>query len=360
MDGHPIPHFAPDANRLPNQIIRDNRMTAESSAIMEGLARLRRSGPRQADTVLDSSGTLGVIGALGFIAGKDSVIAAAMMGNRTPIATRERDEDMPDGRADRDTPLRTLPNGVVVAEMNRMETDYLYEEIWVRRTYTAPEFVFPASPIIVDAGANIGMFARFALAEWPAAQVHAVEPMPGPHAALVRNAELTPGDLRPYQYALGAAPGSQRIRYYPAYTILSGISANPERDYVLARDYLLEKARDMPRRRALALRRSAGSLLRERFVSEEVTVEVRTLTELVEGAGLDRVDLLKVDVEGAELAVLGGVADRLWPAVRQVVVEVDDAACRLSDVVGLLRGHGFGVRVEPGQGEGMHLAYGYR
>jgi hypothetical protein len=57
------------------------------------------------------------------------------------------------------------------------------------------------------------------------------------------------------------------------------------------------------------------------------------------------VDLLKVDVERAELAVLAGIAPADWPRIRQVALEVHDAGGRLAAVRALLEGAGFGVVV---------------
>ena len=60
--------------------------------------------------------------------------------------------------------------------------------------------------------------------------------------------------------------------------------------------------------------------------------------------GLEQVDMLKIDVERAELAVLHGIADSDWPKIRQIVVEVHDIDGRLAEVKGLLTEHaGFQV-----------------
>uniref|UniRef100_A0A0D3L0V8 Methyltransferase FkbM domain-containing protein n=1 Tax=Emiliania huxleyi (strain CCMP1516) TaxID=280463 RepID=A0A0D3L0V8_EMIH1 len=63
---------------------------------------------------------------------------------------------------------------------------------------------------------------------------------------------------------------------------------------------------------------------------------------MLEELGVERVDLLKVDCEGDELAVLRGISARHWAAIRQVVAEVHDINGRLDRVVALLRRHGFG------------------
>lgn len=43
-----------------------------------------------------------------------------------------------------------------------------------------------------------------------------------------------------------------------------------------------------------------------------------TVSDLIRRHGLERVDLLKIDVEGAELDVLHGIEQEHWPRIQQV------------------------------------------
>ena len=47
-------------------------------------------------------------------------------------------------------------------------------------------------------------------------------------------------------------------------------------------------------------------------------------------------DLLKIDVERAELSILRGVSMSDWPKIKQIVLEVHDLNNRLADVEELL------------------------
>ena len=63
------------------------------------------------------------------------------------------------------------------------------------------------------------------------------------------------------------------------------------------------------------------------------------------------VDLLKVDVQRAEMDVLAGIDDEDWAAIRQVVLEVHDraggpTAGRVQAVVKLLAAHGYATVVD--------------
>ena len=51
-----------------------------------------------------------------------------------------------------------------------------------------------------------------------------------------------------------------------------------------------------------------------------------TVSDVVDSHELDEIDLLKVDVERSELAVLKGVRPEHWAMVRQVAMEVHDSA----------------------------------
>ena len=63
------------------------------------------------------------------------------------------------------------------------------------------------------------------------------------------------------------------------------------------------------------------------------------LSSIAEEKGLADIDLLKVDVEGAELEVLYGVRAAQWTRIHQVVLEVEnfankDAVCELLSAKG--------------------------
>ena len=58
---------------------------------------------------------------------------------------------------------------------------------------------------------------------------------------------------------------------------------------------------------------------------------------------MDRVDLVKIDVEGAEEQVLAGVAEHDWPRLRQLAIEVHDVDGRLERLAAMLEGRGYRV-----------------
>ncbi len=135
-----------------------------------------------------------------------------------------------------------------------------------------------SSRSILDVGANAGFMAlKMARAE-PRAHVHAFEPIPGTHAELARNVELNGLGARitAHRQALAERPGTARF-FVPAFHGSVAASARP----------LFEGE------------------------NSEVEVELSTLDAFVAERQLTQLDLMKCDVEGAELFVLRGGMDTL-------------------------------------------------
>ena len=85
---------------------------------------------------------------------------------------------------------------------------------------------------------------------------------------------------------------------------------------------------------------SAFIARRLRKKAQSVVCELRTISSVIDEYQLDRVDVVKIDCEGAELAALRGIEDRHWPLVGKVVAEVHDVDGRLETVRQLLATHG--------------------
>jgi hypothetical protein len=54
----------------------------------------------------------------------------------------------------------------------------------------------------------------------------------------------------------------------------------------------------------------------------EAACELRTLSDALRRESIDRVDLIKIDVEKTELDVLAGIEDADWPRIRQLMMEL--------------------------------------
>ena len=81
----------------------------------------------------------------------------------------------------------TLPNGLTIAERNHYETEFVYREIFVEQMYTRAFRDMPAAPVVIDVGANIGLFSLFIKQHFPAAHILAFEPAPELYQLAARN-----------------------------------------------------------------------------------------------------------------------------------------------------------------------------
>jgi FkbM family methyltransferase len=150
----------------------------------------------------------------------------------------------------------------------------------------------------VDAGANVGAFAAaLARAVAPGGAVHAFEPLPATRRRLARTLELNGlENVVVNAEALSDAPGTAELHLYgPGYESWASLAAR-------------------------RIESAAGEL----EPRERLTVPTRTLDDYAAAAGIERIDLLKVDVEGAEPRVLAGAAGLL--AERRVAAALVEVA----------------------------------
>jgi len=95
----------------------------------------------------------------------------------------------------------------------------------------------------------------------------------------------------------------------------------------------------------------ADSVLAERFRAQTYQSQLQTLSEVIRSEKVERIDLLKIDVQRAELDVLNGIEPRDWDKIGQVVMEVHDGKGtenegRVSEITALLETRGFTVVAE--------------
>jgi amino acid adenylation domain-containing protein/FkbM family methyltransferase len=243
----------------------------------------------------------------------------------------------------RDQPLFDLPNGMAVAHLNEGETRFLYREIFGERIYLRHGISIPRGACVVDAGASIGLFSLFAGRMAEGVQVFAFEPVPRIFQTLRLNAEIH-GGIRAFDCGLSRESRQAQITFYPHLTLMSSLYADLREEQQVVRSFLRQS------QAAGGERAPEGRLLEEllenRLVQEIVTVELRRLSDVLREQALDRVDLLKIDVQKSEHDVLAGIDDEDWPKIRQVVLEVHDTGGRLSEITALLAARGFDVVVD--------------
>jgi FkbM family methyltransferase len=238
-------------------------------------------------------------------------------------------------------PIYQLPNGLSVYHINQHETDFLYKEIFVERAYLKHGITLEANACVFDVGANIGMFSLFVKQECADARVYAFEPTPELNRIIKLNLNRYGQSVKVYQNGISDHEGEAVFTYYPDYTIMSGFHADASGDAsVLSSGVrnLLAEGNAKPKFIERIVRGKLGK-------KNEMKCQLKTVSSIICEAKINQIDLLKIDAEKSELAILKGIQENDWPKIKQMVLEVH-AVAEMEVVIPLLKQKGFEIEVE--------------
>lgn len=220
--------------------------------------------------------------------------------------------------------------------------------------------------VVFDVGANIGAFALHAARRAQGGLTfYGFEPIAPVFQALEKNFAANPlmASCQPHLFQVGltalGAPDFAEFHYFKRLPCDTTQHIDEKRGEFEAFFAAKADALEMAWARALGplgrvVGRVVGAFVRglpkswlTRWAFEfgigttRVRCPLETIDAVVHREGVERIDLLKVDVEGAELEVLQGIGPQTWPLVRQVVLEGHDMDGRLAAIEALLRDNGF-------------------
>lgn len=132
---------------------------------------------------------------------------------------------------------------------------------------------------VVDVGANVGYFSLMAAQRFPDARIVAIEPIPSVFGCLQRNTSHCER-VTVINCAIADRPGLLTMSFRPEMSAISSVTD-----------------------------------------TGDVTVDSRTLDEVVESLGLNSIDLLKIDTESYEAHVLRG-GQRALSMTKYLLIEV--------------------------------------
>lgn len=246
-----------------------------------------------------------------------------------------------------------------VVSLNDHETRFLFEDIFTKNAYLRHGLSLADGDVVVDVGANIGMFMLFAFSQSRPERYIAFEPNPLAARVFRANAELYGLTAELHEVAVGAVDGQAELTSYDEFSYLSGLHADPERETALVASFL-ERASAHDDRIAEGLN-ELRELATDRLAARSEVVRVQTLSGLFADLDLDNVGLLKINVERSELAVLEGLATHDWRRIRQVALELEDTDGALEHATHLLVRQGFEVAVDEdwsvGRDQGIYYLY---
>ncbi|WP_437315080.1 FkbM family methyltransferase [Sorangium sp. So ce385] len=254
----------------------------------------------------------------------------------------------------------TLPNRIVMHDRVPDMARTLHQQV---QGYFRPRLLSALAAgdvTVVDVGANIGIFAIEVLQRTRGrARVHCFEPIPETFELLTMNLRPFGAErVRAHRAGLGRAAGEATFHYSPRQSAISSMydmMASDDKEATLAAIYdrrICDKHHaDLPAYMRY-LPRSVNSALIDghswwmKRGMTRVTCPLTTLSEFMEREGLERIDVLKVDTEKAELDVLAGIRPGDWGKIRTIALELHDVEGRAEHVRRMLVDHGFEVETD--------------
>ncbi|MFQ5905309.1 MAG: FkbM family methyltransferase [bacterium] len=205
-----------------------------------------------------------------------------------------------------------LRNGIEICAPDDNTLLSMVHEILLKKIYTPLFLPIEPDDIVVDIGANIGVFTLYA-AKRTRNTVYAFEPFPGNAEFLRRNAERSGfSNIITRASAIGCKVGTARL-------YLSRISGG----HRLFDHY--------------------GEIKLRTFIEVPMT----TLERVIDDNSIKQIDFLKMDCEGAEGSILTSTRPEYLMRIRKIAMEFhDDATQATHDAIqGLLERTGFLTRL---------------
>ncbi|MCP4137937.1 MAG: amino acid adenylation domain-containing protein, partial [bacterium] len=236
--------------------------------------------------------------------------------------------------------LHTLPNDIPVFSLNNNETDFMYDDIFKDECYIQHGITLNDGDCVFDIGSNIGLFSVFINNRFNDLNIYSFEPVPELFELLRNNASLYNINTTLFNIGLGEKPGEVEFTYYPNISIMSGRYADAEyeaqelKSFITAQETGELSDDDIDR------------LIETRLEARQFTCPIRTVSEIIREQNIEKIDLLKVDVEKSEINILQGIDENDWEKIEQVVLEVHEVDGELEWVTKTLKQQGFRVVAE--------------
>lgn len=210
-----------------------------------------------------------------------------------------------------------LSNGLVIHSDSRTPVHELYKEVYRKSVYNPSGFpAIKPNDIVIDLGANIGIFTLYAAGIAPTVQVHAFEPASRSFALLQQNIKANSlSNVHCYRCSVSARVGQDTL-----YIASTGSTA----DTMISSRIPVQ-----------------GMLLAEH-------VDCLSLDELFAFCRIDICNFLKVDVEGSEFDIFSAASPGTLQKIERIAMEYHEMGCgQGQQLVYLLQTAGFRVDLRP-------------
>jgi FkbM family methyltransferase len=244
---------------------------------------------------------------------------------------------------------------ITLPELNRVycyteeEASLLYQQIL--DYFKNGIIIINKNDVILDIGANIGLFSLWLSRLQNNLNIYAFEPIPTLFEILKINAEeVSCNAIKPFCLGLSNSEKEIEFTYYPHCSAISTYYPDESLeeinkfkkaiDFIVIQDPQKYKIFSfLPSRiKGWIYNRKAKSFFRE---SEKIKIQTTTISEVIKKHNLSQINLLKIDVEKSELDVIEGINLEDWCKIKQVVIEVHNLEDRLLKIKDLLKANNF-------------------
>ncbi|MFO0891879.1 MAG: FkbM family methyltransferase [Isosphaeraceae bacterium] len=264
-----------------------------------------------------------------------------------------------------------LENGMKIHGHSRAEIRLLFDEIFNKKVYLKNGIELRESDVVFDIGANVGLFSLFVSESLDDFKLFAFEPVQEICECLRRNTRHLGERAVILNAGVSDHLGQAVFTYYPRLPSLT--TRFPDRlegrwsdlkDVFVRPDapgaHVAGVLRG-PRKRLLSW--CVDGLLYYASRSQEKICRLTSISSVIAEHGVERIDLLKIDVEGSEGDVLRGIEESDWEKIRQLVIEVHDIEGGVDSLVGWLERRGLEVTIDSeheGRKSPLHMLYARR
>lgn len=194
-----------------------------------------------------------------------------------------------------------------------------FRDIFLDDTYELASFDVGTNPLIIDIGANVGLFSLYAALRFRNPNIYAYEPLTANIKLLNENTTMNSRFLtvHAFQKAVSNSPGEIMLN-------CAGATAD---------DF------------------STMASICTNAAEISVAVPATTLKEIFEDNGIDKCDLLKLDCEGAEYAILYNCPPAYLSRISHICMEVhqgDEPGQNIGAMINFLNENGFKTRTRDG------------
>ena len=252
--------------------------------------------------------------------------------------------------------------------INEGEARATLHEIFVDKLYFQEGVSILPGDIVLDVGANIGVFTLFAAKQ--GAQVYAYEPVPPTFEVLQYNTRLhhLESVAHPRNIGISDRVEERLVFHYPSCSVCDSWTAQDDLFDFMSENWedtlSLLKVADPDQYQAISslgsktLQEGAVREIMEKLSASPVQIkcEFDTLSGVIARENIQSIGLLKLDAELADWEILNGLKAEDWPRIRQLAMEVH-LESDVGPISHFLNERGFGQIVAKKLRQGTHCLW---